>query len=127
MLAMEPMAPRTDRIISEICIASLGKYSRESFLHPSIPLPRDDRQPSFTAHRLQRRKNSTWTVGFHLKSIIQYSVVLSNELRHLRFLKVPRERMLGTGIKITEFPLDNSVLLCYCMNTLIQQYRRHEM
>ena len=41
--------------------------------------------------------------------------------------KVSRERMLGTGIKITEFPLDNSVLLCYCMNTLIQQYRRHEM
>ena len=25
-------------------------------------------------------KNSTWTVGFHLKSIIQYSVVLSNKL-----------------------------------------------
>ena len=41
--------------------------------------------------------------------------------------KVPRERMFGTGIKITEFPLDNPVLLCYCMNTLIQQYRRHEM
>ena len=41
--------------------------------------------------------------------------------------KVPRERMPGTGIKITEFPLDNPVLLCYCMNTLIQQYRRHEM
>ena len=72
-------------------------------------------------------KNSTWTVGFHLKSIIQYSVVLSNKLRHLRFLKVPRERMLGTGVKITEFPLDNPVQLCYCMNTLIQQYRRHEM
>ena len=41
--------------------------------------------------------------------------------------KVSRERLLGTGIKITEFPLDNSVLLCYCMNTLIQQYRRYEM
>ena len=41
--------------------------------------------------------------------------------------KVSRERMLGTGIKITEFPLDNSVLLCYCMNTLIHQYRRREM
>ncbi len=41
--------------------------------------------------------------------------------------KVSRERLLGTGIKITEFPLDNPVLLCYCMNTLIQQYRRREM
>ena len=41
--------------------------------------------------------------------------------------KVSWERMFGTGVKITEFPLDNSVLLCYCMNTLIQQYRRHEM
>ena len=41
--------------------------------------------------------------------------------------KVSRERMLGTGIKITEFPLDNSVLLCYRMNTLIHQYRRREM
>ena len=41
--------------------------------------------------------------------------------------KVSRERMFGTGIKITEFPLDNPVLLCYCMNTLIQQYRRREM
>ena len=41
--------------------------------------------------------------------------------------KVSRERMFGTGIKITEFPLDNPVLLCYCMNTLIQKHRRCEM
>ena len=41
--------------------------------------------------------------------------------------KASRGRMFGTGIKIAEFPLDNPVLLCYCMNTLIQQYRRHEM
>mgnify|MGYP003470579329 CR=1 FL=1 len=57
-------------------------------------------------------KNSTWTVGFHLKSIIQYSVVLSNKLRHLRFLKVPRERMFGTGVKITDPPL---TILYYCV------------
>ena len=41
---------------SHMYFASLGKISREGCIHASIPLPRDDRQPSFTAHRLQRRK-----------------------------------------------------------------------
>ena len=52
MLAMEPKAPRTVSSVEVICIASLGRISRESRLHASIPLSRDGRQPSFTVHRL---------------------------------------------------------------------------
>ena len=52
--------------MSKLYVSPPRKYiSRESCIHASIPLSRDGRQPSFTAHRLQRRKNSTWTVGFH--------------------------------------------------------------
>ena len=128
MLAMEPNAPRTDKIVEVICILP----PRDRFPARAVYTP-PFRLRGMTGNRLlphtvyKGGKNSTWTVGFHLKSIIQYSVVLSNKLRHLRFPKVSRKRMPGTGIKITEFPLDNPVLLCYCMNTLIQQYRRREM
>ena len=52
---------------SHMYFASLGKISRESCIHASIPLPRDDRQPSFTAHRLQRRKKLDLDGGLPLK------------------------------------------------------------
>ena len=65
---------------SHMYIASLGKISRESCIHASIPLPRDDRQPSFTAHRLQRRKKLDLDGGLPLSFIIPLSVALSNRL-----------------------------------------------
>ena len=57
---------------SHMYFASLGKISREGCIHASIPLPRDDRQPSFTAHRLQRRKKLDLDGGLPLK--IHYTV-----------------------------------------------------
>ena len=57
---------------SHMYFASLGKISRESCIHASIPLPRDDRQPSFTAHRLQRRKKLNADGGLPLE--IHYTV-----------------------------------------------------
>ena len=65
---------------SHMYFASLGKISRESCIHASIPLPRDDRQPSFTAHRLQRRKKLDLDGGLPLSFIIPLSVALSNRL-----------------------------------------------
>ena len=53
---------------SHMYFASLGKISREGCIHASIPLPRDDRQPSFTAHRLQRRKKLDLDGGLPLKT-----------------------------------------------------------
>ena len=41
-------------------------------IHASIPLSRDDRQPSFTAHRLQRRKKLNADGGLPLE--IHYTV-----------------------------------------------------
>ena len=65
MPAMEPNAPRTVKSIEVICIASPEMNFPRGLIHASIPLSRDGRQPSFTAHRLQGGKNSTGTVGFH--------------------------------------------------------------
>ena len=56
MPAMEPNAPRTVKSIEVICIASPEMNFPRGLIHASIPLSRDGRQPSFTAHRLQRRK-----------------------------------------------------------------------
>ena len=41
MLAMEPRAPRTAKIVEVICIASFGIDSREGYAHASIPPSRD--------------------------------------------------------------------------------------
>ena len=41
MLAMEPKAPRTAKIVEVICIASFGINSREGCVHASIPPSRD--------------------------------------------------------------------------------------
>ena len=41
MLAMEPTAPSTAKIVEVICIASFGIVSRKGSTHASIPLLRD--------------------------------------------------------------------------------------
>ena len=41
---------------SHMYIASLGKISRESCIHASIPLPRDDRQPSFEPYTIYLKR-----------------------------------------------------------------------
>lgn len=56
MLAMEPRAPRTARIVEVICIASFGtNFPRRlrTRLHSAFT---GCRQPSFTVHRLPKRR-----------------------------------------------------------------------
>ena len=56
MLAMEPKAPRTAKIVEVICIASFGKVSRKSSTHASIPLSRDagNRRLPYTVCKMRR-------------------------------------------------------------------------
>ena len=86
MLQMEPMSPITDQNVEVICIASPESISRESCIHASIPLSRDGRQPSFTAHRLQRRKTRHGRWDF-TKLIIQINVGMSNEIDKFHSMK----------------------------------------
>ena len=81
MLAMEPKAPRTVNNVEVICILPPSERfpARAAYTPPF-------RSRGMTGNRLlphtvyKGGKNSTWTVGFHLKSIIQDSVDLSNKL-----------------------------------------------
>ena len=78
---MEPNAPRTVNNAEVICILP----PRDRFPARAVYTP-PFRSRGMTGNRLlphtvyKGGKNSTWTVGFHLKSIIQDSVDLSNKL-----------------------------------------------